>query len=195
MTNNLLPRPRVSHPHFQPAEVEAITGLDPAVIRNWRKRGHISKHLDRGEEGFSVDALCGLFALKKLSDIGVGPAAVSWRVLNIADGVFAFALQDRHVWDSKEAFEAQRAIDESEPQQRPGRFYLLNPVTGSFNATDDLSGALPLNATSGVTIVIDRLALGRELAQRCVEADKFLCRFCGWTGAPPDAGVGFRVTE
>ncbi len=190
------PQPKVSHPHFTPKQLETVTGASLALVRNWRKRGHISKHVgDKNADGFSVDALVGIFVLKRMSDIGIGPAAIGWRITTLADRVFSFAVDDRHVWDDDTAYyESEEAGRRSSDR---GRFAVVRNNGQHIDIVEDLNATADLlnNRAAQPFLVVDCRALGRELAQLLVENDLILMKLEGWIGQVPDKSAGEIIDE
>ena len=180
------PQPKTSHPHFTPRQLETVTGASLALVRNWRKRGHISKHVgDKTADGFSVDALVGIFVLKRMSDIGIGPAAIGWRITKLADRVFKFAEEDSHVWDNDLAYSYR-------DKSKFDRFAIIRNGGQHIDIVSDLNvTAAQLNSREPHPfLVLDCMALGRELAQKLAESGLVLNKLEGWLGQTPDNSVG-----
>lgn len=82
---------------FTPGEAERITGLTTVMQRDWRRRGFVGA--SEGHARFNGFDLAEMWALKLLSDRGIGPQhgreVADW----LAGGIMLYALQDRRAYE------------------------------------------------------------------------------------------------
>jgi len=138
---------------FQPAELEAITGLKPALIRDWRRRSLIHPSLDRTTSGFPAATVAEFMLLARLSDHGIGPKRVYGWSRAFAGKILTHALDDVSAWASADDYDAWQTGGATAAEQ----FLAIWPAPGGMQARHSLDGIL--NGADLVTIV-DLRAMG-----------------------------------
>lgn len=164
---------RIVYADFQPNELEKITGMKPALIRDWRRRNLIHSSLDRTEAGFSAPAVAELLLLARLSEHGIGPKRVYGWTRAFAAMVLYYALDDVRAWAGNEGWQAWEAggiaWNSHSPYlalyQPPNGLRALSSLDALLAEGEDLATVVNLEALGNHL----REAAGRPLAQ--VEQD------------------------
>ena len=101
--------PRMEHPvfeltEFSPGDVAKITGLSPAMQRDWRRRGFVPSN-EGARATFDPFEVASLLGMKLLADQKIGPAATSAIAALLGSGIVGQALRDFGAWtgDHKDA--------------------------------------------------------------------------------------------
>jgi hypothetical protein len=183
----MIRNPVFGYSTFKPAEVEAITGLSTALLRDWRRRKIIHHTLDKGPNGYSLGAVAELLVLKVLSDHGIGPKTVFGSSGNLAGNVMHFALDEPTAWATPDEWQLWEKDQRGEASILPegvsksplqevvrNRFGLLEPGRPTI-AVADIKKAI----CAPVATVIDLETLGNTLR---TSAGKPLGRLAGWQG-------------
>jgi hypothetical protein len=144
---------------FQPVELEKITGMKPALIRDWRRRELIHESLDRSEVGFSAATAAELLLLARLSDHGIGPKRVYGRTRAFSGVILYHALDDATAWRSQEAWEAWKADQGS--GKTPDRYLAVYPAPHGLRSMDGLQHVM--SNDSEIVTIVNMKALGEHL--------------------------------
>lgn len=86
---------------FRPGEAEAITGLSPAMQRDYRFRGFLRKF--EGHARFNVFDLAEMYMLKRLSDSGFWPDVFAPVAKIAAHGLAFFLLESAGSYEGRDA--------------------------------------------------------------------------------------------
>jgi hypothetical protein len=157
---------------FLPSEIEAVSGLAPSTLRNWRARGLVHKSLGDGWQRFPAEAVAELLVLKRLSDAGIGPKQVYGWTGAIAAHVYQLAIDHPDAFGSAAEYAAWKrgpvlgdgVLEIRQPKPNPLRFTVVGPSgVRSFAVAADLVRFL--NQT-GAGVVLDLEALAMQLRTR-----------------------------
>jgi hypothetical protein len=144
---------------FQPIELERITGMKPALIRDWRRRDLIHESLDRSEAGFSALTAAELLLLARLSDHGIGPKRVYGWTRGFSGIILHHALDDPTAWRSQEAWEAWKA--DQGTRKAPHRYLAVYPAPHGLRSMDGLQHVM--STGSEIVTIVNMKALGEHL--------------------------------
>jgi hypothetical protein len=149
----------LAYTHFLPSDLEKITGMKPALIRDWRRRDLIHESLDRNETGFSAPTAAELLLLARLSDHGIGPKRVYGWTRAFSSKVLFHALNDASAWRSAEAWSAWQG-QEAE-RTPPERYLAVYPPPHGLRAINGLSHVL--SGDLEIATVVNLESLGNHL--------------------------------
>lgn len=137
---------------FTPAEAERVTGVSTALQRDWRRHGYLPA--GEGHARFNGFDLAEMWALKLLSDRGIGPQqgcdVADW----LSGGIMMHALQHRHAYEGDSAAlqdlrdveapeDLARHVEAAAEKARPGEQYSLGSAPMSWLAmTNKLARAV-----------------------------------------------------
>jgi len=164
--------PEFRHASFLPMEVEAITNIKPATIRDWRRRGLIRRPDGDGWQRFHLGEVAELLILRTLSEQGIGPQRVGAWLPAMASHVTHHAMASEDAWETAEGYQAW-CNDDADRQKLPlafsaKRFGVILPAPGGIHTVDELDSFYrQLGAeVSTISIVLDLAALGLHLRSR-----------------------------
>ena len=149
----------LAYTHFLPGDLEKITGMKPALVRDWRRRDLIHESLDRNETGFSAPTAAELLLLARLSDHGIGPKRVYGWTRAFSSKVLFHALNDASAWRSAEAWSAWQG-QEAE-RTPPERYLAVYPPPHGLRAINGLSHVL--SGDLEIATVVNLESLGNHL--------------------------------
>jgi hypothetical protein len=149
----------LAYTHFLPGDLEKITGMKPALVRDWRRRDLIHESLDRNETGFSAPTAAELLLLARLSDHGIGPKRVYGWTRAFSSKVLFHALNDASAWRSAEAWNAWQS-QEAE-RKPPERYLAVYPPPHGLRAINGLSHVL--SGDLEIATVVNLESLGNHL--------------------------------
>jgi hypothetical protein len=122
---------------FAPKDVAAITGLSPAMQRDWRRNGYLPPR-ETGWSNFTLHEVAAIAIRKAVTDIGIGPAFAD-RILThgasqqAIKSVVWWALEAQSVadWTSLKGDAISRLVDWDDDDHHG----VVDTITGS-NSTD-----------------------------------------------------------
>mgnify|MGYP001416538295 CR=1 FL=1 len=165
--SNAIRIPEFRNATFLPMEVEAITNIKPATIRDWRRRGFIRRPDGEGWQRFDLVELAELLVLRTLSDQGIGPQRVGAWLPAIGGRVANHALASETAWAAPDDYRVWH--DKCYDAHVFQRFAVILPATKSgprlVDKLDELYLRLDADA-SAIAIVLDLAALGLNLRAR-----------------------------
>lgn len=167
--SNTIRIPEFRHATFLPMEVEAITNIKPATIRDWRRRGFVRRSDGEGWQRFDLGAVAELLILRTLSEQGIGPQRVGAWLPALVSHVTQHAMANEEAWETAEGYQAWCAdIAERTRMPRaftPKRYGVILPVPGGIYAVDDLNSFYQHLSpdASVITVVLDLMTLGNNL--------------------------------
>lgn len=164
--------PEFRHASFLPMEVEAITNIKSATIRDWRRRGFIRPRDGQGWQRFELGEVAELLILRTLSEQGIGPQRVGAWLPAMASHVTQHAMASEAAWETIDGYQAW-CEDLAERIRTPlavtpKRYGIILPAPGGIHTVDDLNSFYQqlIPEASAVTIVLDLKVLGDNLRIR-----------------------------
>lgn len=157
----------VDFANFAPKDLTAITGLSPAMQRDWRRAGHMPSR-EAGWSSFSLMDVCAIALRKLIADAGLGPAFANilldgdnGRQLVASVHWWALEAQDVEDWlaDTDEALASELTAIDSEDH-----FGLINEITGIDPARR--LRAITIDPIAGV---INTDGIDADLGQEAIE--------------------------
>lgn len=151
----------LAYTSFQPSDLEKITGMKPALVRDWRRRDLIHESLDRTDAGFPTPTAAELLLLARLSDHGIGPKRVYGWTRAFSGMIVHYALDHRAAWQSDEAWEAWR--DQEIRRSPPSRFLAVYQPPHGLRAFGSLNRIL--DGERDIATVVNLEGLGHHLRE------------------------------
>lgn len=167
---------------FAPKDLTAITGLSPAMQRDWRRAGHLPSR-EAGWASFSLMDVCAIAVRKLIADAGLGPAfantlldghnghllvaSVRWWALEAQDvgdwlvGTEQAVADELMAADARDHFAVIQAITGLDPAQRL-RAVTIDPIAGVVD-TENFDAAADQEA---IEFIVRLDVVGRRVSAR-----------------------------
>lgn len=141
---------------------QKLSGMTPALIRDWRRRG-LAPESEGGK--LKLESVAQLLLLSELTAHGFGPKRVKGVAEQFSDALRGHALQHRSAWVDDRSHAAW--LESSFGKKAKPRFIVIESAGDTATAIDDLS---ELNQDGSVVVsIIDLERLGRKLGERLAQ--------------------------
>jgi hypothetical protein len=151
--------------HFAPAEVEAITGVAVATLRDWKRRELIMPEAIKGWRKFPLGTLSLVAVLKAASDAGLAIKTMASWAPWWAGVVQAHVLNTPLAWENPYELADLKFFNRQFGSPQPGERFGVAIANGPYLLTDDVHRAL--SDHGGLSCVaLDLHAIAAKIVER-----------------------------